>query len=92
MFAFRRGTLAAQRAPAVFRQPVRTIMINGRYYDPFHPLHMMGALTVMISIGCCKMIVERRQRVKAREEYERQLHMAMREEERGPTTDPRSVL
>ena len=53
---------------------------------------MMGVLTVMISIGCCKMIVERRQRVKAREEYERQLHMVMREEERGPTTEPRSVL
>ena len=91
MFAFRRGAVAAQRAP-VFRQPARSIMINGRYYDPFHPLHTMGALTVLISFGCVKMIIERRERVKQREEYERQLHIAMREEEDGPKTDPRSVL
>ncbi len=63
------------------RQQKRAITINGRYYDPFHPLHLMGMLTVMLAGGCVKMILERRERVKVREEYERQLAAADREAE-----------
>ena len=63
------------------RQQTRAITINGRYYDPFHPLHIMGMLTVMIAGGCVKMILERRERVKVREEYQRQLAAADREAE-----------
>ena len=84
-----RNTLGAPLLPATpgplvkpahagMQQQKRTIMINGRYYDPFHPLHIMGMLTLMIAGGCVKMILERRERVKAREEYERQLVAADR--------------
>jgi hypothetical protein len=66
---------------AGMRQQKRAITINGRYYDPFHPLHIMGMLTVMLAGGCVKMILERRERVKVREEYERQLAAADREAE-----------
>jgi hypothetical protein len=65
----------------VQQQQKRSITINGRYYDPFHPLHIMGMLTLMIAGGCVKMILERRERVKVREEYERQLAAADRQAE-----------
>lgn len=61
---------------ASVQQQKRAITINGRYYDPFHPLHIMGMLTVMIAGGCVKMILERRERVRVRAEYERQLKLA----------------
>lgn len=71
----------AAPARAAAQQQRRTLTINGRYYDPFHPLHMMGILTLMIAGGCVKMILERRERVRVREEYQRQLVAADREAE-----------
>ena len=71
----------AAPARAGVQQQRRTLMINGRYYDPFHPLHMMGMLTVMIAGGAVRMILERRERVRVREEYQRQLTAADREAE-----------
>lgn len=75
------ATMPAPWRAGVQQQQKRSITINGRYYDPFHPLHIMGMLTLMIAGGCVKMILERRERVKVREEYERQLAAADRQAE-----------
>jgi hypothetical protein len=74
---------ATAAAAGVQQQQRRTITINGRYYDPFHPLHIMGMLTLMLAGGCVKMIIERRERVAARNDYERQLAAAVAAERRA---------
>jgi len=80
------GPLVTRRALASGPRgaPGRTFIArypNGSI-DFFHPLHVMGTLTLMIAGGCANLMYTRSKQAAERAEYERQLTVAVKGEQR----------